>query len=44
MRSLPRFPRGFGHFFGLLFLARHPIFLVVVVAVVAVVYLVRRRR
>jgi hypothetical protein len=36
---------GFGRMFGLLFLFRHPVVLVVVIAVVALaVYLYRRRR
>jgi 4-amino-4-deoxy-L-arabinose transferase-like glycosyltransferase len=35
---------GFGHLFGLLFLARHPIFIVVVVVVVAGLYLWNRNR
>lgn len=39
-----RFPRGFGHLFGLLFLFRHPILLVVLAVVVLGVYLYRRRR
>lgn len=43
MRRL-RFGRGFGHVFGLLFLARHPLFLLVLAVVVLLVWLVRRRR
>jgi 4-amino-4-deoxy-L-arabinose transferase-like glycosyltransferase len=43
MRRL-RYGRGFGHVFGLLFLARHPVFLLVLAAVVLVIWLVRRRR
>ncbi|MGN6128922.1 MAG: hypothetical protein ACTHOK_01105 [Nocardioidaceae bacterium] len=43
MRRL-RYGRGFGHVFGLLFLARHPLFLLVLVVVVLLVWLVRRRR
>jgi hypothetical protein len=39
-----RYGRGFGHAFGLLFLARHPVFLLVLLAVALVVWLVRRRR
>ena len=39
-----RFPRGVGHLFGLLFLIRHPIFIVVVVAVAVGVYLYNKRR
>ncbi len=39
-----RYPRGFGHAFGLLFLVRHPLFLLVVAVVVLVVWLYRRRR
>ena len=35
---------GFGHFFFLLFLFRHPLVLLVVGVVVLAVYLVRRRR
>jgi 4-amino-4-deoxy-L-arabinose transferase-like glycosyltransferase len=35
---------GFGHLFGLLFLFRHPAFLVVVAVVVLVVYMARKRR
>jgi len=44
VRRLPR-PFGFRRLFGLLFLFHHPVFLVVVIAVVAIgVYLYRRRR
>lgn len=45
MRRFP-FGRGFGfgHLFGLVFLARHPILLVVIVVVLLAVYLYRRRR
>lgn len=46
MRAL-RFGRrgfGFGHFFGLLFLARHPILLIVIVAVVLIVVAYQRHR
>jgi 4-amino-4-deoxy-L-arabinose transferase-like glycosyltransferase len=45
MRGL-RFGRGFGfgHLFGLLFLARHPILFVVIAVVVFAVYLYRKRR
>ena len=39
-----RFPRGFGHLFGLLFLFRHPILILVIGLVVFAVYLYRRRR
>ena len=41
-----RFRRGygFGHVFGLLYLARHPVALLVVAVVVFAVYLYRRRR
>ena len=35
---------GFGHLFGLLFLFRHPILILVIVAVVFAIYLYRRRR
>jgi hypothetical protein len=35
---------GFGHFFGLVFLIRHPIVLVVVVVVLLGIYLYRRSR
>ncbi|HET8602987.1 MAG TPA: Loki-CTERM sorting domain-containing protein [Marmoricola sp.] len=44
MRVLRFGRRGFGHLFGLLFLARHPAFLVIVVAVVVALYLWNRRR
>lgn len=43
MRRL-RFPRGFGHLFGLLFLLRHPVFILVVAVVAFAIYLYRRRR
>ncbi len=43
MRRL-RYGRGFGHIFGLVFLFRHPLLILVVVVVVSLVYLVRRRR
>ena len=46
MRAL-RFGRrgfGFGHFFGLLFLARHPILLIVIVGIVLIVLAYQRRR
>jgi hypothetical protein len=35
---------GFGHLFGLLFLARHPILLIVIVGIVVVVVAYQRRR
>lgn len=35
--------RGFGHLFGVLFLLRHPLLLLVVAAVILVVHLYRRR-
>lgn len=46
MRAL-RFGRrgfGFGHFFGLLFLARHPLLLIVIVAIVLIVLAYQRGR
>jgi 4-amino-4-deoxy-L-arabinose transferase-like glycosyltransferase len=43
MRRL-RYGRGFGHVFGLLFLARHPVFLVVLLVVGLVVWLYQKRR
>ena len=41
-----RFRRGFGfgHLFGLIFLIRHPIFLVVIAVVLVAIYLYRKRR
>lgn len=39
-----RYRRGFGHLFGLLFLLRHPLLLLVVAVVLVAVYLYRRRR
>ncbi|MGZ4495576.1 MAG: hypothetical protein ACXVWU_12805 [Nocardioides sp.] len=39
-----RYPRGFGRLFALLFLVRHPAFILVLAAVALVVYLYRRRR
>ncbi|HET8560901.1 MAG TPA: Loki-CTERM sorting domain-containing protein [Marmoricola sp.] len=44
MRGLRFGRRGFGHLFGLLFLARHPVFLVIVVAVVVGLFLWNRRK
>ena len=35
---------GFGHLFGLVFLVRHPILLVVIAVVLLAIYLYRRRR
>jgi 4-amino-4-deoxy-L-arabinose transferase-like glycosyltransferase len=35
---------GFGHLFGLLFLFRHPVVLVIIAAVVFAIYVYRRRR
>jgi hypothetical protein len=35
---------GFGHLFGLVFLVRHPILLVVIAVVLVAIYLYRRRR
>jgi hypothetical protein len=35
---------GFGHVFGLFFLFRHPVILLVLAAVVLAVYLYRQRR
>ena len=43
MRRFP-FRRGFGHLFGLVFLVRHPILLVVVAVVLLGIYLYRRSR
>jgi 4-amino-4-deoxy-L-arabinose transferase-like glycosyltransferase len=42
--SLYRRRYGFGHLFGLLFLIRHPLFILVVAVVAFAVYLYRRRR
>lgn len=41
-----RFGRGygFGHLFGLFFLFRHPVFILLVAVVVFAVFLYRRRR
>ena len=45
MRRFPfRRGFGFGHLFGLVFLVRHPILLVVIAVVVLAIYLYRRRR
>ena len=45
MRSgLYRRRPGFGHLFGLLFLFRHPVVLVIIAVVVFAFYLYRRRR
>ncbi|HET7355060.1 MAG TPA: hypothetical protein VFJ09_00120 [Nocardioidaceae bacterium] len=45
MRRFPfRRGFGFGHLFGLVFLVRHPILLVVIAVVLVAVYLYRRRR
>jgi hypothetical protein len=35
---------GFGHLFGLVFLVRHPLLLVVIAVVLVAIYLYRRRR
>lgn len=35
---------GFGHFFGFLFLARHPILLIVIIGIVLIVIAYQRRR
>ena len=45
MRRFPfRRGFGFGHLFGLVFLVRHPIVLVVIAVVLVAIYLYRRRR
>lgn len=45
MRRFPfRRGFGFGHLFGLVFLVRHPILLVVIAVVLLAIYLYRRRR
>ncbi|HEU5043613.1 MAG TPA: hypothetical protein VFT75_05720 [Nocardioidaceae bacterium] len=45
MRRFPfRRGFGFGHLFGLVFLVRHPILLVVIAVVLVAIYLYRRRR